>query len=51
MFVKMKVQCRIDNKDTKEEIWKCWIRSDKGIRNIDFEAFIDFLMDRNKDHS
>ena len=51
MFVKMKVQCRIDNKDTKEDIWKCWIRSDKGIREINFESFLDFWMDRDKDHS
>ena len=42
MFVKFqKVSCHIDKKDTKEDIWKCWVRSDKGIRNIDFEAFID----------
>ena len=52
MFIKFKdVPCRIDKKDTKEDIWKCWIRSDKGIREINFGAFLAFWMDRDKDHS
>ena len=51
MFVKMATNCRIDNKDKKETIWKCWIRSDKGIKDIDFEAFLNFWLAREKDHS
>ena len=51
IFVKMETTCRIDNKDKKETIWKCWIRSDNGIKNIEFDVFIQFWMDRNKDHS
>ena len=51
IFVKMETTCRIDNKDKKETIWKCWIRSDKGIKDIDFEAFLNFWLAREKDHS
>ena len=51
MFVKMATNCRIDNKDKKETIWKCWIRSDKGIKDIDFEAFLYFWLARVKYHS
>ena len=52
MFIKFKnVPCRIDKKDTTVDFWNCFIRNDKGIREINFEAFLDYWMDRDRDHS
>lgn len=47
IFVKLKnTPCRIDNKDTKETIWKCWIRSDNGIQSIEFDSFLKLWMNK-----
>ncbi len=47
IFVKLKdVPCRIDKKDTKETIWKCWIRSDNGIESIEFDSFLKLWMNK-----
>lgn len=41
IFVKLKnVSCRLDDKDKSMDIWKCWVRSDNGIREIDFSSFM-----------
>ncbi|MCH7559909.1 MAG: putative DNA binding domain-containing protein [Thaumarchaeota archaeon] len=40
IFVKLKTSCRIDKKDKEEIIWKCYVRSDNGIRSVDFKAFM-----------
>ena len=48
IFVKLKnIPCRIDNKDTKVTIWKCWIRADNGIQSIEFDSFLKLWINRN----
>ena len=42
IFVKMKINTRIDEKDKKETLWKCWIRVDNGIANIQFDSFLKY---------
>ena len=46
IFVKMKINTRIDGKDRNEKIWKCWIRVDNGIMNIQFDSFLKYWENR-----
>ena len=46
IFVKMHVNVRIDGKDKKETLWKCWIRVDNGIMNIKFDSFLKYWNNR-----
>ena len=38
---------RIDNKDKKQVIWKCWIRVANGIQPMDFSRFMVYWEDRH----
>ena len=46
VFVKIKSSCKIDNKDKKQVIWKCWIRVANGIQPMDFSRFMVYWEDR-----
>ncbi|MFL2907506.1 MAG: helix-turn-helix domain-containing protein [Nitrosopumilus sp.] len=47
IFVKTKVNCRIDGNDKNEIIWNCWIRLDVGIRKINFDKFMKYWKTRD----
>ena len=47
IFVKIKINYRLDGKDKVDTIWKCWIRADNGIRNIPFDTFIQIWDQRD----
>lgn len=42
VFVKMAVTVKVDKKEKKETLWKCWIRVDNGIESIKFDAFMKY---------
>jgi len=46
IFVKTKINFRIDGKDKNDRLWKCWIRVDNGIMNIQFDSFLKYWKDR-----
>ncbi len=47
IFVKMKINYRLDGKDKKDKIWKCWIRADNGIREVPFDSFMTIWTNKN----
>ena len=46
IFVKMKINFRLDGRDKSDKIWKCWVRSDNGIREIQFDSFLKYWTSR-----
>jgi len=46
IFVKMKISFRLDGRDRSDKIWKCWVRSDNGIREIQFDSFLKYWVSR-----
>ena len=46
IFVKMKINFRLDGRDKSDKIWKCWVRSDNGIREIQFDSFLKYWASR-----
>ena len=47
IFVKMKINYRLDNRDKRDTIWKCWIRVDNGILAIPFDKFMTLWKNRD----
>ena len=47
IFVKIKTTYKLDGKDKKGEIWKCYIRYDNGIREMKFDSFMDYWKNRD----
>ncbi len=48
VFVKMNILAIIDKQNKKEKLWKCWIRVDNGIMNIQFDSFMKYWQHREQ---
>ena len=45
-FISEVFNFRLDGRDKSDKIWKCWVRSDNGIREIQFDSFLKYWASR-----